>query len=132
MVFERKYSNEVRDQSVERVLERRRGEPRNRSIVREVAEEFGIGQQSLRQWVARFDDGSYDYDTPSTRTPAGAGHVLRGRQLSTKELLAKIAELEQRVAMLDEDNRSLTRVVSMFADQLRLGGTMTSSGSNAP
>lgn len=121
MVFERKYSPEVRDQSVERVLERRRGEPRNRAIVREVAEEFGIGQQSLRQWVSRYDDGSYDYDAPSSRSTSG--RASQTRSASVPELLARIAELEQRVATLDEDNRSLTRVVSLFADQLRLGGT---------
>ncbi|WP_344040889.1 hypothetical protein, partial [Microbacterium ulmi] len=70
MAFERKYSDEVRTQSVETVLRRRREEPRNRAIIREVAQEYDVGQQSLRQWLARFDDGSYDYGDDPSAAPA--------------------------------------------------------------
>ncbi|WP_449280855.1 transposase [Leucobacter sp.] len=109
MAFERKYSDEVRTASVEEVFRRRRAEPGNRAIIREVAEEFDVGPQSLRQWIARHDDGSYDFD--DAPSPAVS--------LSKQDLLHRIAELEQRIATLEEDNRSLTRVVAMFADQLR-------------
>ena len=46
MAFERKYSDEVRDAAVRRVVERRQAEPGNRSILREVAEEFEVGEQN--------------------------------------------------------------------------------------
>ncbi|WP_053352612.1 transposase [Leucobacter musarum] len=113
MAFERKYSDEVRTASVEEALRRRRAEPGNRAIIREVAEEYSVGYQSLRQWLARFDDGSYDFDDDSD--PADG----RDPELSRDELLAQIARLEQRIDVLEADNRSLTRVVAMFADQLR-------------
>lgn len=116
MAFERKYTDELRTKSVERVLERRRNEPRNRAILREVAEEFGVGPQSLRQWVARYDDGSYDLDSETTTK-------RRYAEYTRAELLARVLELEQLVATLEEDKRALTRVSSMFAGQLRLGAS---------
>ncbi|MFF0224027.1 transposase [Streptomyces sp. NPDC004629] len=128
MVFDRKYSDEVRQRAVERVLQRRRAEPENRSIVREVAEEFEVGPQSLRKWLTRYDDGSYDYDSPDGHgdgwepgTPPPAAR--QQRRPSQRELQARIEELERRIAVLQEDNRSLTRVVSLLADQLRVATT---------
>lgn len=111
MAFERKYSDEVRVKSVETVLRRRREEPRNRAIIREVAEEYDVGPQSLRQWIARYDDGSYDYED----SPRDAVSAPQSRH----ELLELVAELRARVAVLEEDNRSLTRVVSLLSGQLR-------------
>ena len=106
MAFERKYSDETRTKSVETVVRRRQDEPGNRGIIREVAEEYDVGQQSLRQWLARYDDGSYDYsDAPSSHL-AGAESVRHGGQ-SRQELLQQIAHLERRIAVLEEDNRSL-------------------------
>ncbi|MFJ8787857.1 transposase [Streptomyces sp. NPDC102462] len=134
MVFDRKYSDEIRRRAVERVLQRRRDEPENRSIVREVAEEFEVGPQSLRKWLTRYDDGSYDYDSPDghgdgwepgTPPPAARGQ----RRPSQRELQARIEELERRIAVLQEDNRSLTRVVSLLADQLRVA---TTTGAQTP
>ena len=112
MAFERKYSDEVRTASVEEALRRRQAEPGNRAIIREVAEEFSVGSQSLRQWIARYDDGSYDFDDAPAVVERPGGQ-------SKADLLKRIAELEQRIATLEEDNRSLTRVVAVFADQLR-------------
>lgn len=124
MVFERKYSDEVREDSVRRVFERRREEPANRSILREVAEEFGIGPQSLRQWVQRYDDGSYDYESPSVRRiPADAPGTEQPTRYTNRQLIEKVADLERQIAVLEEDNRSLSRVVAIFGDQLRLGAS---------
>ncbi|MFF3505589.1 transposase [Streptomyces sp. NPDC003247] len=122
MVFDRKYSDEVRRLAVERVLQRRRDEPENRSIVREVAEEYEVGPQSLRKWLNRYDDGSYDYDDESDdHAPEAVDFPAAGRYRGANrtELLARISELEHRVGVLQEDNRSLTRVVALLADQLR-------------
>ncbi|MGW6010318.1 hypothetical protein [Streptomyces sp. NPDC055210] len=137
MVFDKKYSDEVRRLAVERVRQRRLDEPENRSIVREVAEEFEVGPQSLRKWLTRYDDGSYDYDpVPGSVALAvsAGGHgdgwepraATAGRQerrTGQRELLSRIDELEHQIAVLQEDNRSLTRVVSLLADQLRVATT---------
>ncbi|WP_030752909.1 transposase [Streptomyces sp. NRRL F-5135] len=139
MVFDKKYSDEVRQRAVERVRQRRLAEPENRSIVREVAEEFEVGPQSLRKWLTRYDDGSYDYDSTSAsasmstststdghgggREPRAAPAGSQERGAGRRELLARISELEHHVAVLREDNRSLTRVVALLADQLRVATT---------
>ncbi len=51
MPFEQKYTPETRDASLARVIERRQSEPGNRSIIRETAEQFEVGEQSLRSWI---------------------------------------------------------------------------------
>lgn len=112
MAFERKYSDEVRAASVDEVIRRRRAEPGNRSIIREVAEEHGVGYQSLRQWLARLDDGTYEFEDPDEQNSLGDAR-------SRESLLARITELERTVETLEEDNRSLTRVIALFADQIR-------------
>ncbi|QEO09449.1 transposase [Protaetiibacter larvae] len=114
MAFERKYTDEVRTRSVETVIRRRRDEPGNRAIIREVAEEFDVGPQSLRQWLARYDDGSYDYDDDD-----GDREVTRRIGSSRQALTERIAFLERRILVLEEDNRSLTRVVALLSEQLR-------------
>ncbi|GAA4267598.1 hypothetical protein [Frondihabitans peucedani] len=55
MPFEQKYTSETRDASLARVLERRAAEPGNRSIIRETAEEFQVGEQSLRGWIRAWE-----------------------------------------------------------------------------
>jgi transposase len=136
VVFDKKYSDEVRERAVERVLQRRREEPDNRAIVREVSEEFEVGPQSLRKWVARFDDGSYDYDAGDSGdadgwdpSPAAAPRQRKGGR---RELEAKVVELEHRIAVLQEDNRSLTRVVALLADELRTTTTRAVQHPEAP
>ncbi|MCR1785669.1 transposase [Nocardioides carbamazepini] len=104
MAFEKKYSDEVRDAAVRRVAERRQSEPGNRSILREVAEEFEVGEQSLRIWVKRLDDGMFD-----------PGEAARLRQAPREQLLARIAELEAEAASLREDNEALKRASIIFA-----------------
>ncbi|MFF1692250.1 transposase [Streptomyces sp. NPDC058257] len=142
MVFDKKYTDEVRRRAVERVHQRRLAEPTNRAIVREVAEEYEVGPQSLRKWLNRYDDGSYDYDSVDGQGEGpGQGHedgwqppaAPTGRQehgTGRRELLARIAELEHHIAVLREDNRSLTRVVLVLADQLR--EATTSGGVQIP
>jgi transposase-like protein len=55
MPFEQKYTDETREQSLARVLERREAEPGNRSIIRETAEQFEVGEQSLRGWIRAWE-----------------------------------------------------------------------------
>lgn len=53
MPSEQKYSAEVRAAATARVVERRSKNPKDRRVFAEVAEEFSVGQQSLRGWVAK-------------------------------------------------------------------------------
>ncbi|MFT4123295.1 MAG: transposase [Microbacteriaceae bacterium] len=110
MAFPRKYTDEVREASVNRVLERRSSEPNNRSVVREVAAEFEVGEQSLRQWIARIDDGVFDYNGRgrSGEAPvAAAGETTR-----LAEALAENAALREEVA-------ALKKVLTILAADLK-------------
>ncbi|QFZ23000.1 transposase [Saccharothrix syringae] len=114
MAFERKYSDEVRNAAVRRVVERRQAEPGNRSILREVAEEFEVGEQSLRIWVKRLDDGMFS-----------AGEAARLRQAPRERLLARIAELEaeleaahERIGAMAEEIEVLKKASAIFAAEL--------------
>jgi transposase-like protein len=51
MPFDQKYDPATREAATARVLERRATNPTDRSVLRVVSEEFGVGQQSLRAWV---------------------------------------------------------------------------------
>lgn len=104
MAFEKKYSDEVRDAAVRRVADRRQNEPGNRSILREVAEEFEVGEQSLRIWVKRLDDGMF-----------ATGEAARLRQAPKEQLLSRIADLEAEVEELREENAVLRRASMIFA-----------------
>jgi transposase len=107
MAFEKKYSDEVRDSAVRRVIERRQSEPRNRSILREVAEEFEVGEQSLRIWVKRLDDGMFV-----------SGDAVRLRQAGKEQLLSRIAELEAELDVAREEIEVLKRASAIFAAEL--------------
>ncbi|SDF35636.1 Transposase [Lentzea fradiae] len=114
MAFERKYSDEVRDAAVRRAVERRQAEPGNRSILREVAEEFGVGEQSLRIWVKRLDDGMFS-----------TGGAAQLRQAPRERLLTRIAELEselessqQLIETLREEIEVLKKASAIFAAEL--------------
>ncbi|WP_367127760.1 transposase [Saccharothrix sp. HUAS TT1] len=114
MVFERKYSDEVRNAAVRRVVERRQAEPGNRSILREVAEEFEVGEQSLRIWVKRLDDGMFS-----------VGGAAGLRQAPRERLLARIGELEAelesahvRIEAMEEEIEVLKKASVIFAAEL--------------
>jgi len=107
MAFEKKYSDDVRDAAVRRVVERRQAEPRNRSILREVAEEFEVGEQSLRIWVKRLDDGMF-----STTDTAALRHAPKD------ELLKHIADLEAELEAARDEIEVLKRASAIFAAEL--------------
>lgn len=55
MFSAKRYPENIRNKAIEAVNERRLVNPRDRTIYREVAEEFNIGEQSLRLWVKKQD-----------------------------------------------------------------------------
>lgn len=110
MPFPRKYSDEVRTSSVQRVLERRQQEPRNRGIIREVAVEFAVGEQSLRQWLARYDDGSYRYEGGGGDEP---GLVAEPRRQESVQ--QQLLTLQRQNETLREENEVLKRALRIMA-----------------
>lgn len=122
MVLEKKYSDELRQRAIQRVIERRKAEPNNRSILREVAAEYGIGEQSLRTWVKKLNDGTQRLDRaadpPALGRAEAAEHGEPQDGVVTRSLLQRIAELEEEVRVLRADNEALKRASAIFAAEL--------------
>ncbi|WP_209561461.1 hypothetical protein [Frigoribacterium sp. PvP032] len=144
MPFEQKYTDETREQSLARVLERREAEPGNRAIIRETAEQFEVGEQSLRGWIRAWEkanapaasviaeeaadtaeDGSaVRGDADAQDEPVAAPAPRRGRPPgSTNSNSAKggdqasadrVAELEAEVAKLRRDRDTLKAAIGVL------------------
>ena len=103
MPFEQKYTSETRDASLARVLERRAAEPGNRSIIRETAEEFQVGEQSLRGWIRAWEKANAPEEeaatepapasppTPQAATPLAAVPQIAAQAASSQTSAAPTA-----------------------------------------
>ncbi|MET4051637.1 transposase-like protein [Frigoribacterium sp. PvP054] len=136
MPFEQKYSDETREKSLARVLERREAEPGNRAIIRETAAEFEVGEQSLRGWIrahersiaptpapddavereleAEADDdaAAAPASTPRRGRPPGSGSG--SGSAATAATAERVAELEAEVAKLRRDRESLKSAMAVL------------------
>lgn len=90
MAFEQKYDAATREAATARVLERRATNPKDRHVFMVVADEFGVGQQSLRAWVAAA--------TPESDKPARKKHRPRFSAVVT----TKVAPDDEPAAASDE------------------------------
>jgi transposase-like protein len=64
MPFEQKYDAAIREAAIARVLERLATNPKDRHVLRIVSDEFNVGQQSLRMWVAAAES---ENETPTRK-----------------------------------------------------------------
>lgn len=127
MPFEQKYSDETREKSLARVLERRESEPGNRAIIRETAAEFDVGEQSLRGWIRAHEKASAPADPPAdavekeldvTAGDDAAAPVAprRGRPPGSGSAATsdRITELEAEVAKLRRDREALKSAMAVL------------------
>ena len=127
MPFEQKYTPETRDASLARVLERRSAEPGNRSIIRETADEFDVGEQSLRGWIRAHEKANAPVAEPVAEPVAPAAAAVSpsspalapeaparrasGRTAGTD---ARVGELEAEVAKLRRDREALKSALAVL------------------
>jgi transposase-like protein len=130
MPFEQKYSDETREKSLARVLERREAEPGNRAIIRETAAEFEVGEQSLRGWIRAHErsiaptpapddaverelDVTSDDDeaAPTTTATPRRGRPPGSGSAATAE---RVTELEAEVAKLRRDREALKSAMAVL------------------
>ncbi|WP_423922791.1 transposase [Frigoribacterium sp. 2-23] len=131
MPFEQKYSDETREQALARVLDRRAAEPGNRAIIRETAEQFDVGEQSLRGWIRAYEkanaptvttqaappaaSASSDTDETEAETPSPAP-ARRGRPAGSGSAASadRVAELEAEVSRLRRDKEALKSALAVL------------------
>jgi transposase-like protein len=130
MPFEQKYSDETREKSLARVLERREAEPGNRAIIRETAAEFEVGEQSLRGWIRAHErsiaptpapDDAVERELDVTSdddeaAPATTATPRRGRPPGSGSAATaeRVTELEAEVAKLRRDREALKSAMAVL------------------
>jgi len=124
MPFEQKYSDETREKALARVLERRESEPGNRSIIRETAEEFEVGEQSLRGWIRAHEKANapavVEPETPADEAIAEAvadaapAPAERRRPTGGAASGDRVAQLEEEVTALRRDRDTLKAALAVL------------------
>jgi len=131
MPFEQKYTPETREASLARVLERRTAEPGNRSIIRETADEFDVGEQSLRGWIRAHEKATAPAPEPVAEPVAAAPAAAAsapvaalaedparrspGRPAAGSD--SRVVELEAEVAKLRRDREALKSALAVLLSE---------------
>lgn len=100
-MFERKYTDEIRERAVALVIERRKAAPEDRGVLRQVAEELGVGVQSLRIWMRRLE---------SENTDGGDDGLVE----EIEQLRTEIRELRAEYETLRGENIVLKKAFKIF------------------
>ncbi|ARC56082.1 hypothetical protein AS850_03205 [Frondihabitans sp. 762G35] len=138
MPFEQKYSPETREASLARIVERRAAEPGNRAIIRETAEEFQVGEQSLRGWIRVMEKANapeeaapepVEETAPAVAAPAAEAVAAptspaapttprrgpgRPPAAAAAASDSRVAELEAEVAKLRRDREALKSALAVL------------------
>lgn len=113
MTLDNRYPNKTRDAAVAAVDQRRLRNPRDRTIFREVAEKFAVGEQSLRLWVKKNDDQRL-----SKADTSGKGRQRASKQaasLSQDQLQSEIGRMRKQIERLKAENDVLKRAFVVFS-----------------
>ncbi|MCU1529443.1 MAG: hypothetical protein JWP75_3206 [Frondihabitans sp.] len=130
MPFEQKYTPETREAALSRVLERRASEPGNRSIIRETADQFAVGEQSLRGWIRVHEKSNAPAvavaeAAPAVAEPAAvetapapvAARRSPGRPSAAAANDSRVSELEAEVAKLRRDREALKSALAVLLSE---------------
>lgn len=103
-----RYDANVKELSVSEVERRRLRNPRDRTIYREVARQFGVGEQSLRLWVKKRDAERLEGDIPpqsQSETP------------SPEQMQSELQSLRRQIQKLRTENDVLKRAFVVFSSE---------------
>lgn len=100
--------------AIEAVNQRRLQNPRDRSIFREVADELGVGEQSLRLWVKKSDQ--LQIDARLDPDHAG-GKTLQLGDLDQLQMETELKRLRRQLEKLQEENALLKKAFVVFSSE---------------
>lgn len=103
-----RYDAAVKELAVSEVERRRLSNPRDRTIYREVAGQFGVGEQSLRLWVKKKDAERLEADTP----PASPRDVM-----SPEQMRSELHALRRQIQKLRTENEVLKQAFVVFSSE---------------
>ncbi|MGC5248701.1 OsmC family protein [Gordonia sp. DT219] len=84
-----------------------------------MAAEFEVGYQSLWQWVNRYDDGAYTYDSTGSESGSGAVGESPGRASAGSVGAADGARSHDRLAALESENENLRLAIENLSESMR-------------
>lgn len=114
MFSAKRYPGDVRSKAIAAVDMRRLRKPTDRTIFREVAAEFGIGEQSLRLWVKKHDADSRKVAVEEL--PQDDAYP-RDEELAAAKLEAEVRKLRRKVEKLQAENDVLKRAFVVFSSE---------------
>ncbi len=103
-----RYDANLKELSVAEVERRRLRNPRDRTIYREVAHQFGVGEQSLRLWVKKKDAERLEVDAP----PADQSDAP-----SQEQMQSELQALRRQIQKLRTENDVLKRAFVVFSSE---------------
>lgn len=116
MFSAKRYPEDLRNKAIEAVNQRRLVNPRDRTIYREIAEEFEIGEQSLRLWVKKQDtqpdDGEAFTEFESDETKPLADTDV---PMTQAELEVELKKLRTKIEKLKSENQLLKKAFVVFS-----------------
>lgn len=111
----RRYPEGTRRDAIAAVDRRRLLNPRDRTIYREIAAEFQVGEQSLRLWVKKHDEEII------ARAPERAGSGPAGETDATmrtpQDMQVELESLRRRIEQLQAENEVLKRAFVVFSSE---------------
>lgn len=110
MFSAKRYPEDLRSKAIAAVNHRRLKDPKDRTIYREVADAFDIGEQSLRLWVKKSD--------ASATSPSGTTSAEAPIQPMTQlQMEAELSRLRNKVAKLQTENALLKKAFVAFSSE---------------
>lgn len=103
-----RYTASVKALAVSEVERRRLRNPRDRTIYREVARQFGVGEQSLRLWMKKKDAERLDGDG----APPASGEAL-----SPEQMHSELQLLRRQIQKLRTENEVLKKAFVVFSSE---------------
>lgn len=103
-----RYNPSVKELAVGEVERRRLQNPRDRTIYREVARQFGVGEQSLRLWMKKKDAERLDADGVS---------AAPGEALSPEQMHSELQLLRRQIQKLRTENEVLKKAFVVFSSE---------------
>lgn len=116
MFSARRYPEDFRLKAIEAVDLRLLKNPLDRTIYREVANEFGIGEQSLRLWVKKHHADGHNGRAPAIKDAVVQAEV-KSAELTSAQLEAEIRTLRKKVEKLQAENDVPKRAFVVFSSE---------------
>lgn len=108
-----RYHASVKDLTVSEVDRRRLQNPQDRTIYREVARQFGVGEQSLRLWVKKKDAARMGEGAE----PFAGADTGPAEPLSPEQMKAELQLLRRQIQKLRTENEVLKRAFVVFSSE---------------